>query len=109
MRERESVCVCADGAVVQIFNIQNDPDELENIRGEIAVMRCVTITCEDDTDTPVLTSAYSQIFHPNVVLFMGASTDPKEKLMIVTERLPSDLQTLLIENRNKVLALLCFL
>jgi hypothetical protein len=26
----------------------------------------------------------SQIFHPNVVLFMGASTDPKEKLMVVT-------------------------
>ena len=43
----------------------------------------------------------SQIFHPNVVLFMGASTDPNDKLMIVTERLPTDLYTLLIENKNK--------
>ena len=43
----------------------------------------------------------SQIFHPNVVLFMGANTDPKEKLMIVTERLPTDLHSLLIENKNK--------
>jgi serine/threonine protein kinase len=66
---------------LQVFNIQNDPDELENIRKEIAVM--------------------SQIFHPNVVLFMGAATDPKDKLMVVTERLPTDLYKLLIENRNK--------
>jgi hypothetical protein len=42
-----------------VFNVQNDPEELENIRKEIAVM--------------------SQIFHPNVVLFMGAATDPRVK------------------------------
>ena len=66
---------------VKIFNVQNDPDELENIRTEIAVM--------------------SQIFHPNVVLFMGACTDPEKKLMIVTERLPTDLYSLLISNKNK--------
>jgi serine/threonine protein kinase len=43
----------------------------------------------------------SQIFHPNVVLFMGACTDPTQKLMVVTERLPTDLHALLIENKTK--------
>lgn len=66
---------------VKIFNIQNDDGELDNIRKEIQVM--------------------SQIFHPNVVLFMGACTDPDEQLMIVTERLPTDLHTLVIENKKK--------
>merc|ERR1711991_855652 len=66
---------------VKVFNVQNDPEELDNIRKEIAVM--------------------SQIFHPNVVLFMGAATDPSDKLMVVTERLPTDLHTLLLENKNK--------
>jgi len=43
----------------------------------------------------------SKIFHPNVVLFMGAITKGKE-LMIVTENLPTDLETLFITEKRKV-------
>lgn len=45
----------------------------------------------------------SKIYHPNVVLFMGACT-LDDNLMIVTEKLPTDLETLIIDER-KVLSL----
>ena len=67
---------------VKIFEgAKNDEQELESIRAEIKVM--------------------SQIYNQNVVLFMGACTDPQKELMIVTEKLPSDLNKILIEQKDK--------
>lgn len=47
----------------------------------------------------------SKIYHPNVVLFMGACTTGKE-LMIVTELMPTDLETLLIKSAEKTISAL---
>mmetsp|Transcript_2619 Transcript_2619/g.6290 ORF Transcript_2619/g.6290 Transcript_2619/m.6290 type:complete len:657 (+) Transcript_2619:174-2144(+) len=55
--------------------------ELQSFREEVAIM--------------------SKIYHPNVVLFMGACTKGKE-LMIVTEHLPTDLETLFITEKRKI-------
>jgi len=43
----------------------------------------------------------SKIYHPNVVLFMGACT-LDDNLMIVTEKLPTDLETLIIDERKQL-------
>jgi len=41
----------------------------------------------------------SKIYHPNVVLFMGACT-LEDNLMIVTEKMPTDVETLLIDEKK---------
>eukprot|EP00339_Tiarina_fusa_P004751 CAMPEP_0117019868 /NCGR_PEP_ID=MMETSP0472-20121206/15180_1 /TAXON_ID=693140 ORGANISM="Tiarina fusus, Strain LIS" /NCGR_SAMPLE_ID=MMETSP0472 /ASSEMBLY_ACC=CAM_ASM_000603 /LENGTH=499 /DNA_ID=CAMNT_0004724931 /DNA_START=1 /DNA_END=1500 /DNA_ORIENTATION=- len=41
----------------------------------------------------------SKIYHPNVVLFMGACT-VEDSLMIVTEKMPTDLETLIIDEKK---------
>mmetsp|Transcript_28558 Transcript_28558/g.71798 ORF Transcript_28558/g.71798 Transcript_28558/m.71798 type:complete len:494 (-) Transcript_28558:138-1619(-) len=66
---------------IKVFKHKKDlPEaELEAFREEVKIM--------------------SKIYHPNVVLFMGACTLGKE-LMIVTELLPTDLETLLVKSEN---------
>eukprot|EP01096_Ripella_sp_DP13-Kostka_P004162 TRINITY_DN1625_c0_g1_i5.p1 TRINITY_DN1625_c0_g1~~TRINITY_DN1625_c0_g1_i5.p1 ORF type:complete len:482 (-),score=181.11 TRINITY_DN1625_c0_g1_i5:153-1598(-) len=47
----------------------------------------------------------SKIYHPNVVLFMGACTLEGNNVMIVTEKMPADLETLLISEHKKKFSL----
>eukprot|EP01095_Lingulamoeba_sp_RSL-Kostka_P012223 TRINITY_DN479_c0_g1_i2.p1 TRINITY_DN479_c0_g1~~TRINITY_DN479_c0_g1_i2.p1 ORF type:complete len:455 (-),score=155.91 TRINITY_DN479_c0_g1_i2:272-1636(-) len=46
-------------------------------------------------------SIMSKIYHPNIVLFMGACTLEGNDLMIVTEKMPTDLETLILTENNK--------
>lgn len=43
----------------------------------------------------------SRCAHPNIMLYMGASTSVPGKLMIVTERLSIDLESLLVKDGPK--------
>eukprot|EP01089_Gocevia_fonbrunei_P023102 TRINITY_DN9593_c0_g1_i1.p1 TRINITY_DN9593_c0_g1~~TRINITY_DN9593_c0_g1_i1.p1 ORF type:complete len:568 (-),score=107.07 TRINITY_DN9593_c0_g1_i1:21-1724(-) len=71
-------CRGADCAIKVLFRQDLTTEDLEAFRDEVSVM--------------------SKLIHPNVVLFMGACTQPG-KLMIVTELLPMDLDTLFIKKK----------
>uniref|UniRef100_A0A6B2L315 SH2 domain-containing protein n=1 Tax=Arcella intermedia TaxID=1963864 RepID=A0A6B2L315_9EUKA len=75
---------CRDSSVaVKVPKNQNlTTQELEDFRREVAIM--------------------SKIFHPNVVLFMGACTQPGN-IKIVTERMTTDLESLLLSPKGKTI------
>lgn len=69
---------------IKVFkpNMFQTPEERQAVREEVRIM--------------------SKIFHPNVVLFMGACTLEGNNIMIVSEKLPTDLETLLIRERKTI-------
>mmetsp|Transcript_16662 Transcript_16662/g.24878 ORF Transcript_16662/g.24878 Transcript_16662/m.24878 type:complete len:544 (+) Transcript_16662:58-1689(+) len=65
---------------VKVFKKENVSNtDLENFREEVKIM--------------------SKIYHPNILLFMGACTQGDE-VMIVTPIMPTDLETLLIQKKS---------
>lgn len=75
----------AKAVAVKVLYRQFAPGTLEAFRKEVAILRTVS--------------------HPNVALFMGASTTTPGKLMICSELLRTDLETLL-QDRTQPLPLL---
>ena len=75
----------AKAVAVKVLYRQFAPGTLEAFRKEVAILRTVS--------------------HPNVALFMGASTTTPGKLMICSELLCTDLETLL-QDRTQALPLL---
>ncbi|MCL4419493.1 protein kinase [Patescibacteria group bacterium] len=70
-------------------NQQLSTTELNDLRREVAIMRYAPFM-----SSIVLTIPLSQIFHPNVVLFMGACTQPGN-IKIVTEKMMTDMEKFL--------------
>ncbi|KYQ88308.1 SH2 domain-containing protein [Tieghemostelium lacteum] len=67
---------------VKIMLKQVDEKTLKDFRKEVAIM--------------------SKIFHPNIVLFLGACTSTPGKLMICTELMKGNLETLLLDAQVKL-------
>lgn len=74
-------CRQKDVAVKVLFR-QFDEKSLRAFRKEVAIM--------------------SKIFHPNIVLFLGACTSIPGQLMICTELLSSNLESLLLNPQNRL-------
>lgn len=70
----------AKAVAVKVLYRQFAPGTLEAFRKEVAILRTVS--------------------HPNVALFMGASTTTPGKLMICSELLRTDLETLLLDRAH---------
>jgi serine/threonine protein kinase len=97
-------CRAKDVAVKVLHRQLLDESSLQSFRKEVEIVRLVThpLSLHSLTLSP---SIHSKIFHPNIVLFMGACTVPG-KMMIVTELMPKgDLETIL-KDRSISLGLL---